>query len=215
MGQKLVNKSFQNQGIYEMHQSDNFHKRSGSVNNRKYRNVDNIAGTDFEVEKLYNPVDRQKFTYNTRKDTNSTRLYYDAIRSDLGNDDNKMFARPRNSCQLYKSIGKRVDDNRKLYPAPPTKVRNHLYFDGVDKSPDRYKTFKNARAKSVEPFSDNVTYDKNPVHENYIQNDENLQDINVQGNSKLQKFKPIESHENIFAENNRQQNDEPIEYGDF
>lgn len=213
MGQKLVNQSYQNPGSYEMYQSDNFHKRSRSVNNRKYRNVDNIAGTDFEVEKLYNPLDRQKFTYNTRKHTNASRYIYEATRSDLGTDGNKMFIRPRNSCHLYKSIGKKVDDKRMLYPAPPTKIRNHLYFDGVDKSPDRYKTFKCQRSKSVEPLSENMTQDKTPVNENYIQNDENLQDIDVQGNSKLQKFK--KPQENIFAENNRQQNDEPIQYGEF
>merc|ERR1711976_922269 len=151
IGQSLVDNSYVNPGQYEMYQSDDFHRRSRSVNARKYRNVNNVANTSFEVEKLYQPVEKQKFTYSTRRDTNSTRLYYNATRQELANGASKIFGRPRNTNNLYKSIGKKVDDKRILYPGPPTLDRGFLYTDGVDKSPGRYKDRPLQRAKSVEP----------------------------------------------------------------
>jgi len=200
-----------------MYQSDDFHKRSRSVNNRKYRNVNNIANTSFEVEKLYQPVEKQKFTYDTRRDTNSSRLYYNATQHELGNDHNRIFGRPKNTNNLYKSIGKKVDNKRSLYPGlERNKDRSHLYPDGFDRSPGKYSGGKFQRTKSVDPqMSNKKTIENKPV-ENNNQNDANLEDINVQGNAKLQDLKPTQNtQDKMFAENNLQQNDEPIQYGEF
>merc|ERR1711974_34809 len=124
--------------------------------------------------------------------------YYNSTRQELGTAASKMFGRPRNTNNLYKSIGKKVDDNRVLYPAPPTLDRGFLYCDGVDKSPGRYKDRPLQRAKSVEPFSENMAQENKSIQNNN-QDDTNLQDIDVQGNTKLQNLKPKKTQDKFLT----------------
>lgn len=219
LGQFYLNQSFQNPGQYESFQSQDFNRRAISIGNRKKNANPNVSGVDFEVERLYQPIDKQKFTYHSRRDTAATRLYHAQTKSDFRTSASKEFGTPRNTCGLYKNIGKKVDDKREIQPGPPTKIRDHLYFDGIDQKPDRYRPINLKRSRTSDSKRQNLP-ENNLQHTNeptpINQDDTNLQQIDIQDNQKQYNMKTNNQLPIRYADNNMVvQENEPVQYGEF